>query len=273
MKATLIFPGINLGGWNSFSKAGANENFVPYGLAYIAAYAKSCGHVIDLIDLRRLTGWGEFDAMVKDRAPGVFGISSMSVDFSTAAEAARRIKNADKLSTVVLGGVHATVASHEVELLASVDHIISGEGEISFSNLLSSIEAGVKCERIIRGIPPDIRALPYPDRDLFSYRDGESAHPWLSFMEGPFVSIIAGRGCPFSCAFCQPAERLIFGGRAKVRDTKSIIDDSVSSKKNILLRACLSMTTFLRLMLPRFLISAPLTARPDFLLPSPVRPE
>jgi hypothetical protein len=66
MKATLIFPGITMGGWHSFGRMGDSDaNFVPYGLAYIASYAKSKGHIIDALDLRRMNDWDEFEREIE----------------------------------------------------------------------------------------------------------------------------------------------------------------------------------------------------------------
>ncbi len=226
MKATLVFPGLSCG-WGAFGKQdmSTEANFISYGLAYVAAYAKSHGHQIDLLDLRRLSGWDAFDEYVINKGPGVFAFSSMSVDYGTAAEGMRRIKKTDSRSIIVLGGVHATVATKEVVNNPDIDHIIVGEGEISFSALLDQIDNGDIPERIIRGISPDINELPYPDRDLFEYRKGEMTVPWLSHMPAPFVSIISSRGCPYQCTFCQPAERMVFGGKARMRTVKSVISE------------------------------------------------
>lgn len=225
MKATLIFPGLVLSGWASFGKGKADANFVPYGLAYISACAKKEGHEIGLLDFRKLTGWDQFEAEIKKRSPGLFAFSAMSIDFPTAVEAAARIKAADKTSIVVIGGVHPTVALEEVKKLPQFDHIITGEGEVSFSALLAALEKKEKAERVIQGISADVAALPYPDRELFDYRNGEMVNAWQDYMEPPFVSIIAGRGCPFRCSFCQPAERMIFGGKAKIRKVPDIIGE------------------------------------------------
>lgn len=226
MKATLIFLGVTLGGWGNFGKVGSSEaNFVQYGLAYISAYAKKEGHDLDLIDLRKLHGWEEFELEIAKRSPGIFGISSMSVDFGVALDAIKRIKVISKDSIVILGGVHATVAIEELGKIDQIDYIIIGEGEISFSQLLSKIEEGSSEQRIIKGISPDINSLPYPDRDIFDYENGELLHPWLPHMETPFVSIITSRGCPFRCTFCQPAERMVFGGKAKNRMLANIIEE------------------------------------------------
>src|SRR3990172_3983848 len=226
MQATLIFPGITTCGWNCFGRINNSEaNFIPYGLGYIAAYAKSKGHSVDALDLRKLSGWEEFEREIKKRSPGVYGISSMTVDFGVALEAMQRIKQTDKASTVILGGVHATVAPDDVIDIKEIDHIIKGEGEISFAELLTKLERGDKADRIITGIMPKIDTLPYPDRELFDFRNGELKMPWLSHMPAPFVSIIASRGCPYQCTFCQPAERAVFGGKARIRSVEGIIEE------------------------------------------------
>lgn len=226
MRATLIFPGITTCGWNCFGRTNNSEaNFIPYGLAYISAYARDRGHHIDGLDLRTLSGWDEFEQKIGKRSPGIFGISSMSVDFGMAKEAIERIKKIDKKSIVILGGVHATVVLDDIKAIEEIDHIICGEGEISFSELLTQLEEGKSSPRIISGTKPDIDTLPYPDRELFHFQKGEMKMPWLPHMPPPFVSIIASRGCPFQCTFCQPAERAVFGGKAQIRSVESVIEE------------------------------------------------
>jgi anaerobic magnesium-protoporphyrin IX monomethyl ester cyclase len=226
MRATLIFPGISCG-WDCFGRQGMSTeaHFVSYGLAYIASYAKSQGHTVDLLDMRKLTGWDAFDAQINQRGPGVFAFSSMSVDYGTTAEAMAHIKKIDPRAIIVLGGVHATVATDEAAGNPDIDHIIVGEGEVSFSELLNQLQNGEKPQRLIQGISPDIDALPFPDRELFDYRRGELKAPWLPHMPAPFVSIISSRGCPFQCTFCQPAERMVFGGKARMRSVTSVISE------------------------------------------------
>ena len=39
--------------------ADSETNYMPYGLAYIASYAKSRGHIIDTLDLRKMSYWNQ----------------------------------------------------------------------------------------------------------------------------------------------------------------------------------------------------------------------
>jgi anaerobic magnesium-protoporphyrin IX monomethyl ester cyclase len=225
MKASLVFPGITICGWGAFGKpdAGGDANFVQYGLAYISSYAKQMGHSIDLIDFRKLAGWEAFEEEIQNRSPGVFGISATSIDFPVVREAIRRIKDIDRHSITIVGGVHATVSVEEVKQVVEIDHVITGEGEIVFSELLSRIEKNLPSPRVIRGVAADIHSLPHPDRELFDYEKGELANPWLPHMGVPFVSIVTSRGCPFNCKFCQPAERQVFGNSARLRSIDDVM--------------------------------------------------
>lgn len=226
MHSTLIFPGIGNREWNCFENSNSCEaRFVPHGLASIASYARTEGHSIDAIDMRRLHGWEEFDNQIDARSPGVFAISSMSVDYGIAQEAIKRIKRIHSGSAVIMGGVHATVALDDIAGNHDIDFIITGEGEISFSRLLRDLDGNRSVARIIHGIKPDIDTLPFADRDLFGFVQGEMKTPWLPHMYPPFISIIASRGCPHRCAFCQPAERAVFGGRARIRSVENVIEE------------------------------------------------
>jgi anaerobic magnesium-protoporphyrin IX monomethyl ester cyclase len=60
---------------------------------------------------------------------------------------------------------------------------------------------------------------PWADRDLFACPE----EPFVPFLEPPFVTLIAGRGCIYNCRFCQPAERIVFGPRVRRRSVGNVI--------------------------------------------------
>jgi radical SAM superfamily enzyme YgiQ (UPF0313 family) len=228
MRIELLFPGISLTGFNSFGHSAVQEaSFMHHGLASISAYLKSKGHEPTLMDLRRLRGWADVEEKILRTDAKVFGLSTMSCDYGTASTLAALIKKGRPDSITIVGGVHPTVATAEVVENPSYDHIITGEGEYSLCRLLDELELGHKPDRVIRGEPVDLAALPWVDRDIFAYQDGEARTPLLPHMHPPFVTLMTSRGCPYRCRFCQPAERMIFGNRVKVRPLGDVLAELV----------------------------------------------
>jgi radical SAM superfamily enzyme YgiQ (UPF0313 family) len=223
MRVTLVFPGIALTGFDSYRKRpSVDANFIDHGLASVGAAAKARGHDVDLIDLRRLTGWDDFRWRVRASDARVWGITSWSLHYPDAVRCMRLIKEEREDAIVVLGGVHATISTPQVMRNALADHVVIREGEVSFPWLLEKLDAGDTPPRLIEGIPPDLDAIPWVDRDLFDMA-GELETPMVPGLPTPFVTTNAGRGCPFKCNFCQPAERTVFGNKAKMRSTENVV--------------------------------------------------
>jgi radical SAM superfamily enzyme YgiQ (UPF0313 family) len=79
---------------------------------------------------------------------------------------------------------------------------------------------------------PDLETLPFSDRDLFldewrryGYTLDSPEVPFVPDLPAPFVTIIAGRGCIYNCAFCQPAERHIFGRKVRKRSPANVLTE------------------------------------------------
>lgn len=226
MNVTLIFPGIALPGFNSFLKIHSiDANYIDHGLASISAALKASGHSVNLIDLRTLNDWQHFRQLIRDGKSSVYGISSWSLHYPDARICASIIKMESPQSITVLGGVHATISTDEVLKDENFDYVIGGEGEISFVDLLNNIQnSGKPNDRLINGITPDLNQIPWVDRDLFDMA-GEFYTPIVPSLPTPFSTLNAGRGCPFTCKFCQPAERMVFGNQVRIREPQNVIDE------------------------------------------------
>lgn len=222
MKVFLLFPGISGIGFNSYGK-GIEESWISHGLCSISAYVKAHGYPVELIDLRCLKSWGHFKKIISETKPDVIGITMMSVDYNPAMESIRIVNKVSPKTTIVVGGPHPTLLPEEIEKEKKINYIITGEGEISFVELLENLKQGKSSPRVIKGkVPEDLDQLPFADRDLFK----DLEYPLL--VEGfdkPFISVIAGRGCKFNCSFCQPAERLIFGKKVRRRTPANMIQE------------------------------------------------
>jgi len=184
--------------------------------------------VVELIDLRRLDGWDHFEKVIREKELGVVGITMMSCDYDPAMRAAEIIKRNKPLTPIVAGGPHPSIAPEEFEDDMRVDHIHLGEGEVTFPQLVEDLGAGRPRERVIHGIQAALDELPFADRELFGC--GEEA--FVPFLEEPFVTTIAGRGCLYNCNYCQPAERMIFGKGVRRRSVGHVIRELRELQEN-----------------------------------------
>lgn len=230
MHVSLIYAGIAGKGFDSIGQ-GMDSGWISHGLAILSAVLKREGHQVDLLDLRALHGWDHFREELVARRPDVCGLTMMSVDFNPVMQAVDVITEVLPDCHIVVGGPHPTLATAEVTN-EKIDHVVIQEGEISFPQLLRDLEAGNPRERLVVGDHPSLDSLPYADHDLFldewrkwGYEAESPEVPFVPELPPPFVTIIAGRGCIYNCAFCKPGESLIFGARVRRRSVANVIGE------------------------------------------------
>jgi anaerobic magnesium-protoporphyrin IX monomethyl ester cyclase len=230
MKTTLIYPGIAGRGFNCLSQ-GMDAGWVSHGLGSISAAAKAQGFEIDLIDLRALQDWDHFKAELAQRNPDVIGLTMMSVDYNPVKQALAIAREVKPEVVSLVGGPHVTLALEDSLRIPGIDYLMTHEGEVSFPRLLHDIAEGRRpAEKVIHGVTPDLNAIPYTDRSLFldewrkwGYTLNSPEVPFVEELPGPFLTIIAGRGCAYNCSFCKPGEDLIFGRRVRRRSVDNVI--------------------------------------------------
>lgn len=231
MRITLVYAGIAGKGFGSL-KQGMDSGWISHGLASLSAYAKNQGFTdVNLIDLRALDDWEDFRQEVTARKPDVLGLTMMSVDYNPVVRSAKIAKEVNPQIITVVGGAHPTAEPDSVLANPDIDYVVTSEGEITFGNLLKAIEQGRRPEeRLLVGIHPVLDKLPFADRDLFlnEWRrfgyDLESPEvPFVDELPGPFVTIIAGRGCHYKCNFCKPMEDYLFGRGTRRRSVDNVL--------------------------------------------------
>lgn len=223
-KVVLIYPGIGNGlGFNNDS--GERSQTWPHpGLALISALLKQHGHRVELIDLRKLSGWEMFEAQCAERNGNgekvVFGITVLTVNFGIARECASRLRKVVPNAWLVAGGPHPTLMTQQMQETGLFDTLVQAEGEVVMLEIADAIERGERPPAgIVKGKPvANLDDLPFFDRDLFDVVE----EPVLNILPRPFLTLVSGRGCLYHCTFCQPAERLMFGG-VRNRSVESVI--------------------------------------------------
>lgn len=161
---------------------------------------------------------------VRDKRPDVLGISVQTMYADRAFSFAKKVKGSCPNTMIVFGGPHATILPLETIRNPFVDVVCVGEGEYTFLELIKGVDL-----RAINGIvfrddghivsnPPrspikDLDEIPFPAYHLY--------HPYY-FKRA--IGMMASRGCPFNCSFCQPALRKIFPGM-RFRSPENVIEE------------------------------------------------
>lgn len=205
----LIHPSNRVFGGNDLNHS--RETLTPsLGLGYLAAYARSQGIDVRIIDLRLPhRSLEDVTADVTTRHP-LIGITAFTNEIVAAGRTAAAIRQRVPTASIIVGGPHATaLPERTLAEFPDFDLAVIGEGEETLTELCqrstadwSSIpgicmrrprQAGAR-RTTVRAHVANLDALPFPAWDLFE----------LDRYSGPLM-IAASRGCPYPCAFCFPS--------------------------------------------------------------------
>ena len=135
----------------------------------------------------------------------VFCLTALTASVSRAKLLAAQLKRIYPQATVVVGGIHASLAPEEFTDVA--DHVVVGEAE----ELIVDIVEGRARERIIPGRKvEDLEQLPLVRYDLLE-----------GFQTLDVVPVMTSRGCPFNCSFCTVTK--IFGRRFRMLSPQRVV--------------------------------------------------
>lgn len=212
----------------------------PLGLAYLAAYLRSNGLGVGILDMAALkTGSDGVLGHIQKVKPLSVGISGMTHQIVEGLKIARSIKKNFPEIKTIFGGVHTTLMPKEVLSNSFVDFVVVGEGEITTLELLNEIKGHHRFEKV-KGIGykkmgkihftkprpfiENLDELSSPARDLLPMKK------YREFIFGKRAMLIAvGRGCPFNCSFCCSPK--LWGRRFRTRSPKNIVAEIKELKK------------------------------------------
>jgi radical SAM superfamily enzyme YgiQ (UPF0313 family) len=182
--------------------------------------------------------WQEVESVLSSYRPDLVGITSVSPVYPAAKKIARLVKRFDKDIFVVMGGMHPSTSPVEVLGDSNVDFLIVGEGEYSLFELVSALGAGARKSNLkkITGLAykrgrqiyinqrreliKDLDSLPYPAREAL-------INPWPKNSDKKMI--LASRGCPFDCAYCN--SKKLWQRKYRARSVSSIIAEMVFLSK------------------------------------------
>jgi anaerobic magnesium-protoporphyrin IX monomethyl ester cyclase len=211
----------------------------PLGIMYLASVCEKNGINANLIDLTFDRGWDAYEKRMIDQKPDIVGITALSPFYDDVCKAAKITKKIVPNAKIIIGGPHATALPMEVIKDDFVDVVAVGEGEKIIVPLLNALQNQgdlSKVKNIIfkkdgqiiqteRETPVDIDSVPFPARQILptlpKYLRQIPLFPYIP----PVGIILASRGCPFNCSFCQPMLREIFGDKVRFRNPQSVLEE------------------------------------------------
>ena len=185
----------------------------PMGLAYLGAVLRDAGHQVDLVDANATpTPLEQLADRIADLSPAVVGLTAATPSIDLAGEFARLLK-ARCGARVAVGGPHPTALPlRTLREYPELDVTVTGEGEPIVDTLVRAL-AG---DGDLRGVPsiawrspagPVLNApaaapahlddIPFPLRDPLPNRS------YRTIDARPMTCMIAMRGCPAGCVYCN----------------------------------------------------------------------
>ncbi|MEW6096606.1 MAG: radical SAM protein [bacterium] len=209
--------------------------YPPLGILYIASYMKeNSNHEVEILDTQvEDIDYDQIKDKIRNYSPQVVGITTMTFNLLDVMDVAKAVKEVDRNIHVNLGGPHPYMFQQESINLKFVDSLTIGEGEITFTQLVNSLEKKEcldKVKGIIykrdgkviynepRGLIEDLDSLPNPDRTLIPY---QKYHSVLA-KDRLITTMMTSRGCPFRCIYCH---RPHMGKKFRSRNAFNIVKE------------------------------------------------
>ena len=152
--------------------------------------------------------------LVRDLQPEVVGLSVMTFQRPTALRIVELVRSLQPSAKIVVGGYDPSLAPEAYEGL-NIDYLIRGEGEVTFRELLRSLEQG--------GDGKEVCGLSYSGADRWVHNPARPPHRLESgeinlpkrdarvlkgytFLGRQVDVIETSRGCTYDCSFCSIIE-------------------------------------------------------------------
>jgi len=215
----------------------------PYGIIQLAAFLEREAPDIDIkvLDCNAMkVTWEKLEDHISAYQPDIVASSSLATCNTYAV--ARTLQATKKVvpeALTVTGGQHFTATAQEsLKSYPEIDTIVRGEGELTFTELVSSRMNGDKFEDIQgitfrdqdtikmnpdRPLIEDINDLPYPGYHLVKDHIHEYHFEAMSGSDAPYALIEGGRGCTHTCSFCTQWNH--WGCKWRVKTPSRIADE------------------------------------------------
>jgi radical SAM superfamily enzyme YgiQ (UPF0313 family) len=211
---------------------------IQFGISYISSLLKQFNHDTKLLILSRSFGNKNYNIIrkkIENFKPKMIGFYSVASQYKFISNISKFIKSNYPEIFLVIGGPHATLNPEEITN-DNFDAICIGEGERPMLELTNMLEKNefpsniknlwIKKDSVIEKnqMAPfyeKLDLLPFPDRTMWEeYID---YNPDLE----KNVSILLGKGCPYSCPYCcnHALRKITDGNYVRFRSPRNIIEE------------------------------------------------
>lgn len=209
-----------------------------FGLLQLAAFLEQEGVEVKVVDATTLQHpWKDLASLVSTSEAEVIGVTCSATSlFSEAIQTVHLCRKLSPQSVIVAGGSHFTLMADTIlEEEEDLDYIVTGEGEVAFSQLIKKLQSGgngksvqgIACRdngKIVRnGKPPAISNLDVLPLPAYHLIDMESqAYYWHGMGRRAF-GLSTSRGCGDHCAYCS--ETRFWGGIWRGKSGKKVVEE------------------------------------------------
>lgn len=201
------------------------------GIGSIAAYLRSFNYEVHIFEVKDVEDTFDYQKLLEGDF-NIIGFTTTCVTMKYILQLAKKIKDKNNNTYVVCGGHMATFGGIQIlEKYNQIDFILLGEGEITFFELIKSIEDKSKFSNVKglmyrrngeiiinekRKLISNLDLLPFPARDQFEQHNNKFQ----------YLRISTSRGCLGNCGFCSSfVGRGSDGPRWRGRSPKNVVDE------------------------------------------------
>jgi len=208
----------------------------PLALECLGAVARS-DHDVRILDLRLEDRLRE---AIEEFQPDLVAVTCLTTEVYNAQTLLKEAKALRPQAFTVAGGHHASLLPADFQL-PCVDAIVIGEGEVTFKELLKTLDlsrSGDRAEALaqVDGLAwrkgesewifnrpqrllPSLDTLPIPARNLAARYFQE----YFFLFDKPHTLIATSRGCPFKCNFCSVWK--FYHGKCRYMSAERVVDE------------------------------------------------
>lgn len=221
----------------------------PLGLLYIASYLEALGHSVVIRDFILDLKYGRLSAarnLYRECADAILSTSPDVVGFSTQCSTSPSSVNIAKLVKELRPQVINLFGGHDVSFLAQqyleafpfIDYVLAGEAELTVP-MLAEVILGQTSPVDVPGLGFRLNGKPIfntsqrriDNLDTLrapSYHLVNDLKDYFHVSRRPTILVDSGRGCAFSCEFCQTT--LLNGSKVRYRSVSSLVEELKSYK-------------------------------------------